>query len=406
MKKIRTVKRAEILLVVACLILVVSTTAQDISIPIWLHSFGHHKAGSYFILLFSSLVFAVFFCIAYLLVSFVFYEEQRKLSPYKPDLMGNLKYITAVGVLDAVNGFIIIYSSLPDRTPPVLQPVLGNTAIIWSILLSKYHVSHLRKRSYCNLWVVFCITLVIAGVALMVVPVILDHGLDNISGISQAGWIIVFIGGVIPGAWYNVMQQKALDYMSIRRQEMNILEKAMDEDKLGNLENRPLNREQTQKDLEKYFQQLDIFFVLAISCVIQLVFVCVCFWVNFIPWFGFGLQIHLLESIKCYFGFYEECSSAGWIGIIFLSSYLFTYFTSIVINETSANYNEFVGSLIAPLSVAFWYIFPDLVDADADPPPLWAAILALVLLTVATFLWRWWEKKQEKREGEENIDIN
>jgi len=237
----------------------------------------------------------------------------------------------------------------------------------------------------------------------MVIPVILDHGLDNVTGISQAGWIIVFIGGVIPGAWYNVMQQKSLDFMSQSRIQMKVLERAIEQVKLAS---RDEKRIPTPKELENYFQQLDIWFVLSISCVIQLLFVCICFWVNFIPWFGFGLNIHLLESVYCYFGFYDECASAGWIGVLFLSSYLFTYFTSIIINETSANYNEFVGSLIAPLSVAFWYIFPNVVEAPVDPPPLWAAILALALLTVATFLWRWWEKNQEKREGEENIDIN
>jgi uncharacterized membrane protein YidH (DUF202 family) len=357
-------------------------------------------------MLYSSFCFAVFFSIGYLCNRYVFYKEERQYALYRPPFWDNLQYITGVGILDAVNGFIIIYSSLPDRTPPVLQPVLGNTAIIWSILLSKYHVSNLRKRSYCNMWVMMAILLVTSGVALMVTPVIVDHGLDSIVGISQAGWIFVFICGVIPGAWYNVMQQRTLDHMTRKRMESGILDSTdFGEDYTTAKSSRlPLVAEQLTVKLEKYYQQLDIWFVLSVSCIIQLGFVFVFFWINFVPWFGFGDKLHLSETIKCYLGMFPECDKTWWIGLIFLSSYLVTYFTSIVINETSANYNEFVGSLIAPLSVAFWYIFPDVVDTPVDPPPLWAAISALVLLTIATFIWRWWEKTQEKKEEIEETE--
>jgi len=303
-----------------------------------------------------------------------------------------------VGVLDAINGFMIIYASPSDRTPPVLQPVLGNTAIIWSILLSKYHVSNLRKRAYCNSWVIMAIVLVMGGVAMMVVPVIIAHGLDDLGGLNQVGWITVFIVGVIPGAWYNVMQQRALDHMSKKREEKGVTGNYFFNEDHSRDDSVPLIDDKLMIKLESYYGQLDIWFVLSISCIIQLGFVFLCFWVNFIPWFGFGLNLHLFDTIKCYFGMFEECHNTWWIGLIFLSSYLLSYFTSIVINETSANYNEFIGSLIAPLSVAFWYIFPSVVEAPVDPPPLWAASIALVLLTIATFMWRWWEKDQENME--------
>jgi len=389
--------KPEVILVLACLVLVVATTAQDISIPIWLHSFGNHYGGPYFIMVYSSLCFAIFFTFGYIFLRYTLFRELRKFATYTPPFWENIKYITAVGVLDALNGIIIIYASDPERTPPVLQPVLGNSAIIWSILLSKFHVT--RKRKYLNIWVVLSIVLVIAGVGVMVGPVVAEHGVDSITGVSHIGWISVFILGVIPGAWYNVMQQRVLDHMRHRRLETGVMVNVNDNDDMeSTIEEQPL-----MLDLEGYYSQLDIWFVLSISCIIQLFVVLLLIWVNFIPWFGFGTKLHLLESVQCYFGYYDDCHTTWWVGLVFLSSYILTYFTSIVINETSANYNEFVGSLIAPLSVAFWYLFPEVVEAPVEPPPLWAAITALVLLTISTMMWRLWERHQDKIEARSSM---
>jgi len=400
------IKRAEVILFLACVGLLVANTAQDINIPLWVHSFGVHPAGAYFIILYSSVVFAIFFPVGYLLIRYVLYADKRKNAKYTPPFWENLKDIAAVGIMDALNAFIMIFASDPARTPPVLQPVLGNTSIIFSILLSKYYVN--PKRVYLNIWVSSAIFLVAAGVGVMIAPVIVQC-ICSLGSLNSVAWLFVYILAIVPGAWYNVMQQRCLDRMTAKREEKasaNFNEQSSTSSTVGSsdikYESLPLTISGLSIDMESYYRQLDMWFVLSVSCAVQLVFVCACFWVNFIPWFGYGAEARLLESFQCYFGYFEDCDRTWWLGLIFLGHSILAYFVNIVINETSANYNEIVGALIAPLSVTFWYIFPNLVQAPVDPPPLWSAIVALVLLTVATVIWRVWERKQEEIEKQLN----
>jgi hypothetical protein len=67
------------------------------------------------------------------------------------------------------------------------------------------------NKRYLSLWPLVACALVVASVVVSVLPTILsgaaDQGFDSASAF---GWIAIYFFGLLPGAAYNVMQQRFL----------------------------------------------------------------------------------------------------------------------------------------------------------------------------------------------------
>jgi hypothetical protein len=372
-------------IVFLCIVIVLANCGQNISIPIWLDAFGPHFGGPYFVVVFASLCFTIIFTISYLLMRFVLWPDIRSAVPYAPSFREHWRTLVLIGLLDAVNGFLVVYASPPNRTPPIIQPMLGNTAILWSIIFSKLHID--RQKSYLNCWVVAAIFCILASMPLIIVPQFLNGG--NFGSLSGIAWIIVFVIGVGFGSWYNVLQQKALHKMRSAHPK--------------DIETIPLNvdvRDQLTPT-ELYYRRVDKTFVLMIGCAFQLAFMIILWPLNILPWFGTGgidkFASGFSSSISCYFNQESDCGNVWWLGLIFIASYAISYVASLEVNETSANMNEIATTLVAPLGVIFWYIWPNVVSEPMSVPPLWSLISALVLLTLGVCVWRYWEHRVDEK---------
>jgi len=69
------------------------------------------------------------------LFTLIWYFAKQK--PPTPDFKIFWKLYFFLGVCIATNGFLTVYASPPDRTPALLQAILFNTGIMWSIPATK-----------------------------------------------------------------------------------------------------------------------------------------------------------------------------------------------------------------------------------------------------------------------------
>ena len=113
------------------LLLLTGQIIQRIFIPIWINSFNLDIGGPYFILCWSSLIFACFFGLLFLVIKIILYIRYHSIN-YKVKTVTFKKYWKIYIILGSVcglNGIFVVYASPIDRIPPVLFCVLSNLGI-------------------------------------------------------------------------------------------------------------------------------------------------------------------------------------------------------------------------------------------------------------------------------------
>jgi len=265
-----------------------------------------------------------------------------------------------------------VYASPPDRTPPILQAILVNVGILYSMPLTKLFVKGKAKINYFQLLPLLALAAVVLGIGISIVPSVITL-VKNPNSWDQSGaggiiWIIIFIIGVAPGAVYNVLQERFL----ARRARDKILGRHVFIDELV---------------------------VLLFGCIFQVLTIVVIFPVDFLPKFGFSENISgwaqaLTQSCKCFVNAVEGCSDAWWLGIIFNAGYIISYLGTIGLNNESANYGLLASTLTTPVAAAFWLIFSNL-NPNPEPTPWYYVVPATLLLLIGTLLWKFWELREE-----------
>jgi drug/metabolite transporter (DMT)-like permease len=158
-----------------------------------------------------------------------------------------------IGLFDAFNGVLIVYSSPSSRTPPFLQAILGNFLIPLTII---FRLILLRKRP--QLIKLICAAVVFLGLVLSLIPVI--TGMDasdsssylNQNSAARILWPMCFMLGFVPAAVMNVVEEKSL----------------------------------------KDKRNVNMFYLLFCSSSYQLITVFAFFWTDLIPHFGYTSNIH------------------------------------------------------------------------------------------------------------------
>ena len=85
-----------------------------------------------------------------------------------------------------------------------------------------------------------------------------------------------------------------------------------------------------------------------------------------------------------------------WLGLLFNIGYSVSYLASIALNKESTNYATISGTMAAPLTAAFFLIFPSVLPEGSNNPPLWSVLPALVLAVGGTLAWKFWENDSAK----------
>jgi len=298
------------------ILLVFSMAGQVVLLPLFIDSFDrdNHHANPFFVLIFSSFSFALMFC------AMAVYRTYKYNSPFFAP--GKIHYrFLQIGILNALNGLLVVNASPGKRTPADLQAILAQSALPFTFLLSKLIKSEKLKSNQ-----LYGVSIVCLGIFLSLIPVFVSLGNGEIGNFTLTNllWCIIFLLGNLPAAACNVYQDKLL------------------------------------KD-----EPVEVIQTLAWSSIYQFLMMLSMFWLNFLPWFGTaGSYTEWTNEMSFSFNcFFSQCTNSWYLGSLFISAYILTYITSgILLKYMSANYTILLNSLSMPCAVTFWILFPQLND--------------------------------------------
>jgi len=368
--------------IVLCSIgVVIGGTGQQIGLPLYLSSFGAYAGtGAYFVIWFCSFTFTIFFGLcAIVLMILPYFGREASISPEMKELKWH-RYMFLVGMFDAMNGIMVVYSSFLSRVPGPLQSILSQSMVpftlglSWIILRKKYTL-----RQFLGAFGV------LLGILVSLVPTFEQIHSDKSSlHTDQIWWPFIFLIGFIPASLMNIVQEFMQD-------------KFRGEAK-GN-----------KRFSILYFQAVESFY--------QWLWMTMFFWTDLIPGFGVSGSVSAFWNnfsfeFKCFFGTstaIEEvarCQYCGALGLLFIASYISSYiFATAMTMYASANLQSLLGSLSPVLSIIFWFAFPAVNSWAGGSPYTWSIFAynvgAIPLVIGGSLLFRSQEQENKAPDHDE-----
>jgi hypothetical protein len=309
------------LIIISSVFNIISLAGQSVTLPLFVNSFddGDHHANPYFVLLFSSIAFMMFF------FTLATYQHFKYGKPLKASITMQAQFLK-IGALNALNGILVVYASPPSRTPVDLQSILVQSILPYTFI-SSYFIKGEVPQKFQSIGA----STVAFGIAISLIPVFMS--LANIGDFSFKNliWCAVFLAGNLPAALCNVYQDSTL---------------------------------------KTYDGEIEIIQLLAWSSLYQLIVMVCAYWTGFVPGFGFSsspseFTSEMKYSIGCYFG---ECSGTWFIGLVFTIFYIITYITTgVLVKYRTANYTTLLNSISVSVAITFWILFPKLNDRTIGP---------------------------------------
>jgi len=349
-------------------VLVISTASLNISLPMFAGGFPEdHFSGPYFVLVFTTACFVVFFG-SCTLVSGLVLKPKSPVFLSRPFLSDLLLFLL-IGSTSAINGILKVYASPVKRTSPILQALLSNTAFLWGIPATKLFLRTKRNYQFCQMFPVLAILFVVNGLAWSLLPSIIriwrgeEHVFASTGGLV---WAFIYLTAMAPSALTNVFQEKYLT------QKENI------------------SRAQSMHDMLR---------MLFWSNLMQGLIFIMLFFVDIIPGFGFSSSAqafftNICFTFKCFFNS-GACPNVWWKGLTFVLAYICTTIAAAELNRSSANFGLIASTLGSPLAALFWILLPHL--SQDSTTPLWSVIPAMLLLIGGSVLWKKWEVAEKDR---------
>jgi len=305
----------------------VKSTGQGIIIPILTLAYE----SLYFIAVCTSVQFVLIFgCIFVIITKGKIFLPPNKLS------------ILLCGFFNGLMAITMIYAANPTRTPIIIQTVLAGLPIIPSFILRKIYLD--KKTVYNKRYLVPSILLLIGSLCVLTIPTYKTFNLTNI------GWILCYLFGIICMSAYNVIQEKYI---------------------IDTKDNTFLNK----ITLVFYSRIAELMVIIAFCWLdIYLGYVDDGFqaFINSLYFFGTNYKYALLLEL-------------------FILLFVLSYILSVYLNSISTNYNMLTPAIANPLVALFFTIF------DQFNPgikyPIWVIIITIVLSTLSIILWIRGEKQ-------------
>jgi drug/metabolite transporter (DMT)-like permease len=156
--------------------------------------------GPYFVLFFTAFWFPVVFFACVLLAKLL----NRGFSLH---LSCSQKRVALMGLFNALNGVLIVYSSPSSRTPVFLQPILSTSVIPFTVILR-----FLLLRKGLSKGRLICTFAVLVGLFICIEPSIFGLGGNSQSSKNRTAnkiyWPILFCIGFLPVGFINVLQER------------------------------------------------------------------------------------------------------------------------------------------------------------------------------------------------------
>lgn len=384
------------LTILAALAVIAGFTAQNVTIVFWLQS----SVSSYAVLLLCGLSFAAFFALAALAFALrtgdwsVFRvssdpaESCLFASPFRPAgfRLSHAQILAAAGLCNALNGILIVYASSSVRTPPLIQAILQNCNVLFSVPFSKAVLGD--TKTYLAWEPLRAAGVVAASVAVSLAPTVWavasgagGGGARGFNGLNSLAWVVVYTAGLAPAALLAVLQQ--LYFI-----------------RTGALRRGAPPREQLRGTLR----------ALMFSNFMQPLAYAALFWVDVLPWFGSSASVAdwvgvTRFSLACSVGGPALAGSGGgracaagapgW-AYAFIFSYIVAYFGGAALNRESATFNM-LCLVVVTASTALVWLIPG-VNPESSTTPAWSVLLSLLLSVGGSVLWKRWEDKTPPEE--------
>lgn len=271
-----------------------------------------------------------------------------------------------MGVLNAIGGLLITYSSEPDRVPPVLQQFLINFIIFFSIIANKLILKDQKK--YLNIIPIISLMLIISGTIFYSAT--------------------IFALGEIHQEWYTIIIWSIVNLIGLFSMGLfGVYQTLYIKDKIENQEYTYIGSDNTIKK-----KLCHILVMLTYSKMVQSVIYILMYPVDFIPYLGHSNQDnfmdHFIEIFKC--NFTLECGMALVFYIICVGGYMSYYLTNAYFNASSAPFSSMFSILIAPIVIIFWTCLPEL-DPNSNNVPIYAPIVSTTMNIMGMIIWKMWE---------------
>ena len=299
---------------------------QAIFLPIFINTFSDNtngSTGSYFVFFMMSALFIIPFGLLSLMDYYFFKTLTIDM------IKSHLPTLIKMGICDAFNGLMVVYTVSLGRTRGDLQAVLLQLMIPVTFLLSKIYTNiNIFAPEYTESRV--GIYLVLIGMIIISAPNIYSifNNTDNLAkNIIYPG---IFTLAVIPGAFMNVIQHRIFN------------------------------------DKPNYNKN----WMLLMESVFQFITAMCLFWVDFsVPYMKTSdsydeFSDNFEFGFKCFFNPNDaggKCNQSWVYGLLFALSYCLSYWTSsTIIQQASANLSAMLSAIIAPIQMFVWYFSPDL----------------------------------------------
>lgn len=370
--------------------------AQNVTIVWWLQTKGISPYG---VLLLCGFSFAGFFTLLALLYALVnrdwsvfsvsddVYERRLFISPFRPSgfRLSHAQTLALVGFCNSLNGWLIVYASPADRTPPLIQAVLQNCGVLFSVPAGKFILGD--KKRYCAVAPLLAAGVIVASMAVSLAPTISavvtgsqcggSSESENFDGFNSLAWTLVYIAGLAPNALLNTLQQ--LYFL-----------------RTGMLREGVTPRDELRATLRA------LMFANWSQCLSFLAF----FWLDLLPWFGSSSSLSQLwdnaaYSLACSIGGpglvadaarRADCSGStpAWAWA-FIGSYAVAYLGGAQTNKESSVFSMLCLVVVTTATAATWEI-PG-VNPNPSCTPLWSVLVSLAASLVGSALWKRWEAR-------------
>lgn len=342
--------------------LLAGSTTQNTVLQFWVKSFPEGVGGPYFIILWSSSLFTIFFGLMY-------WGRQIVRKDNVVNTRSFLGNYALQGLANALNGVLIVYSSPINRTPPIIFCVLINTGLVFGMLLTKLLIPTKRHINYCNVSVGVSLMCLAGSIGVTIAGnVVEQQGSGTSFGWVTVFWMLALVTATFFGALYNVLQELYLYKTSTML----------------------LPEEQNTNLLKTLFW----------TSLFQFGFMLLLFWVDLIPGFGYSSSISDFISnfggeVSCFF-FGNGCGGKNFLfGVAFSIGYIITYFAGMFLNKESANFTVYAIALQTPFSILVFVV----TKLGTENTPLWSIIPSIVLIGVGIFIWKRWEIRNLDSKG-------
>jgi len=245
---------------------------------------------------------------------------------------------SAIGLLNALNGFFVIYPSDPTRTPPLIQQVLFNAGLLFTVFWNVIFLGHSLQR-YRNVYAAAGLAMILCGSYVGMIPLFSNADLES----DQITYSFIFLLGTAFGCGYNVMQKWYLEY--VRR----VLLPAVDKDEQG---------------MYGMYTKLQL---LSMQVVWMTMIFFVGFWTDFIPFFGFAPSSSVFSTnggvilktalLPWNWGL---VGAAGAMGAIANIGYLVSFWCSLLMNNWATTFTAVANQLVPVFASIAFKLIPGL----------------------------------------------